>query len=171
MSFPARLPAKRGLSLGFGALAVSLGCSSFSAQGGTAGLGGAWQSAGGAEAGGTSAGGTSGASSGGAGAPGANQGGNGAAGKPVGSGSADAGNAGESSAGDDSGAANAAGMSSGGASGSVGAGGHGGQRACDLGECFVANRCLDQCGGKIVYVGCCECDPPSVNQNTCAGGR
>lgn len=41
--------------------------------------------------------------------------------------------------------------------------------AGDFVQCFVANTCLDQCGGSVVYTGCCECEPPSVNQLTCTG--
>ncbi|HEY4102854.1 MAG TPA: hypothetical protein VGM44_03150 [Polyangiaceae bacterium] len=36
-------------------------------------------------------------------------------------------------------------------------------------ECLVANTCLDHCGGAVVYTGCCECVPPAVNKNSCAG--
>jgi hypothetical protein len=61
----------------------------------------------------------------------------------------------------------AGGAQVGGTSGSLGIAGYGGRRACDLQECFVANTCLDKCGGKVVYTGCCACVPPSVNQLTC----
>ena len=43
--------------------------------------------------------------------------------------------------------------------------------SCDVGECFVANTCLDRCGGTVVYTGCCECVPPAVNQHSCASGN
>ena len=49
--------------------------------------------------------------------------------------------------------------------------GNGGSTSgCEVGECFVANTCLNQCGGAIVYVGCCECVAPAVNRNVCAPG-
>jgi hypothetical protein len=51
--------------------------------------------------------------------------------------------------------------------GGGGAPGHGGGRSCDSVQCLVANICLDKCGGSVVYTGCCECEPPSVNQRTC----
>ena len=58
----------------------------------------------------------------------------------------------------------------GGVLGSSGAVGHGGKDAsCELQECFVANICLDKCGGKVVSSGCCPCEPPSVNKLTCPG--
>lgn len=54
--------------------------------------------------------------------------------------------------------------------GSSGATGHGGGAwSCETGECFAANTCLDKCGGSVLYIGCCECEPPSVNQFTCTG--
>ncbi|HET7543528.1 MAG TPA: hypothetical protein VFK05_26830 [Polyangiaceae bacterium] len=60
--------------------------------------------------------------------------------------------------------------SSGGTPGSSGAPAHGGQNGtCEIMECFVANTCLDKCGGSVVYVGCCACEPPSVNDFTCTG--
>jgi hypothetical protein len=154
MSFLPRLPAKRSVYLGFVGLAACVGCSSSAADGGASGIAG-------------SASGIAGSASGIAGS--APSGGGNAGGLPLGG---EAGNAGERSAGDDSGGASSAGVSGGGASGTATAGGHGGQGpACDFGECFVANTCLDQCGGKAVYVGCCECDPPSVNQNSCVNGH
>ncbi len=57
----------------------------------------------------------------------------------------------------------------GGTSTSGGGGSAGGAGACAVTECFVANTCLDKCGGSVVYTGCCECVPPAVNQNTCGG--
>ena len=56
-----------------------------------------------------------------------------------------------------------------GAGGVIGSGGAGG--ACQIAECFVANNCLAQCGGKIVYTGCCPCVPPAVDQKTCASSQ
>jgi len=82
----------------------------------------------------------------------------------AGANSAGAGNTGESgSAGTAAGAGNLAGSA---------ATGHGGNGpSCDLIECFVANTCLDQCGGNVVYTGCCACEPPAVNQFTCSGTK
>jgi hypothetical protein len=37
----------------------------------------------------------------------------------------------------------------------------------DCGECFVAEQCLDHCGGTVVYLGCCACVAPAVNKNSC----
>ena len=62
-------------------------------------------------------------------------------------------------------AAGGAGAVGGGGSGS----GHGGKGTCEIMECFVANTCVDKCGGNVVYTGCCACEPPSVNKLTCAG--
>ena len=62
------------------------------------------------------------------------------------------------------GGAHSAGAHSGGATGYAGK-----ASICDLVECFVANTCLNKCGGSVVYTGCCACEPPSVNRLTCMG--
>jgi len=72
--------------------------------------------------------------------------------------------AGGASAGGTSGAGT--GASPGGA-GATALGGKSG--SCEVMECFVANTCLDKCGGSVVYIGCCSCEPPSVNKLTCSG--
>ncbi len=56
-----------------------------------------------------------------------------------------------------------------GTSGSPGGAGKG--NACDQQECFVANTCLDHCGGSVVYTGCCACVSPAVDANSCAADK
>ncbi|MET0794365.1 MAG: hypothetical protein ABW061_22775 [Polyangiaceae bacterium] len=48
----------------------------------------------------------------------------------------------------------------------------GGAPSCDQVECFRANVCLDQCGGKVLYSGCCACGEGTVEELSCgaAGG-
>jgi hypothetical protein len=56
-----------------------------------------------------------------------------------------------------------AGAGSGGTSSSAGA------PSCNIGECLRANVCLDKCGGKVVYTGCCSCAANTVEQTRCMG--
>ena len=69
-------------------------------------------------------------------------------------------------------------MGSGGTTASAGLGGtiggaagtSGSASGCATSECFRANVCLDECGGKVVYTGCCACAPPLVEELTCSTG-
>jgi hypothetical protein len=74
---------------------------------------------------------------------------------------------GASAGGRGGGGAQAGGATSGGTS--AGGANTGGANACTISECFVANTCLDKCGGTVVYAGCCDCVAPAVSQNTCGG--
>lgn len=182
---------ERRLCLGLAALSVCFGCgSSFSAnEGGSAGatgVSGASTRAGSANSGGAPAGGTasSGAPSGGVADGGGFGGGHaGSSGSPMGRSGAPNGGAGGAQAGAGgkpgaqagaggvpTGVGGKPGAGAGGTSGSSGAIGHGGKPAvCAIPECLVANTCLDKCGGAVVYTGCCQCEPPSVNKLTCPG--
>lgn len=76
-----------------------------------------------------------------------------------------------------------AGTTSGGGHSAAGTAGDGGSRAgsgrggggatCDIGECIRANVCLERCGGKVVYMGCCPCAADTVEQTMCtsSGGQ
>jgi len=77
------------------------------------------------------------------------------------SGGTNGGVAGAGSGGSSSGGSNSGGTSS------------GGVPSCNIGECVRANVCLDKCGGKVVYTGCCSCSANTVEQTTCmsAGGQ
>lgn len=66
-----------------------------------------------------------------------------------------------------------AGTSSGGTGGSGTSGGgtsSGGKASCEIAECLRANVCLDKCGGKVVYTGCCACTTGTVEQDSCQSG-
>ena len=76
------------------------------------------------------------------------------------------------------GAAPNGGAGSGGRSGNGGRGGSGGNSGgaasrCEIIECFRANVCLDNCGGKVVSSGCCPCSEGTVEELSCeaAGGQ
>jgi hypothetical protein len=147
---------KRCVSLGFAALALCLGCSSSS---GSRGAGGATSEDAGAPSDDSGAG-QGGASQGGASQGGASQGGASQGGASQGG----ANQGGASQGGASQGGASQGGANQGGANNDKG----GRSSTCDIGECLVANTCLDQCGGKVVYVGCCACVPPAVDQHSCA---
>jgi hypothetical protein len=183
MSFARSRSTKRCFCLGLAVSSVSLGCSArFSATengtgdtsvGGSAGLESrAGAASGGQHEGGTNTGGANGGTGpGAAGDSGDSAGGRSTGGRNAGgrsaTGGVGGGFAGKSGAG--GAPAGPAGAPGGGSSGSSASAGRGGSRPCDLQECFVANTCLDKCGGKVVYTGCCACVPPSVNQITCTG--
>ena len=57
--------------------------------------------------------------------------------------------------------------SAGGTTGTAGKSGTGGGPACEINECLRANVCLDKCGGKVVYTGCCACEAPTVDELSC----
>lgn len=157
---------ERGFCLGLVGLCVCLGCSSeFSANGGGAGNASTGGNASG-DGGHLHSGGR--ANEGGASAASAGEGPNGGRANAH-AGSAGAGIGGAASGGSQ-GDLGGAGPHGGRSSGGAGTTGHGGKNgACEITECFVANTCLDKCGGSVVYTGCCACEPPSVNQLTCPG--
>jgi hypothetical protein len=131
---------------------------------------------------------SAGSNSAGDGASGASTGGSNSAGQSAGgSGGTSAGNGGAGGSIGGSGNAGKGGTASGGTMGNAGHAGHGGASAgnagCSMvvaqaaagakgtmcGECLIANQCVDQCGGTLVYTGCCACPPCSVNKLTCTG--
>ncbi|MES1182765.1 MAG: hypothetical protein ABUL60_03065, partial [Myxococcales bacterium] len=79
----------------------------------------------------------------------------------------------QSSAGVSSGGTANGGMATGGTASNAGTanGGtaSGGGPNCNTGECIRANVCLDQCGGNVVYTGCCACPKNTVEELTCNG--
>jgi hypothetical protein len=158
---------ERGFRLGLAGLFACLSCSG--TEVGAGGNGGASGN------GGTSVAGTAPATAGSATA-GQSAGGSATAGQGA-SGSATAGQ----SAGGSATAGQSAGGSSAGLGGNTGVGGAGAgiagsdtasnagkSGACEIMECFAANFCLDKCGGNVVYVGCCSCEPPLVDSITCS---
>jgi hypothetical protein len=58
---------------------------------------------------------------------------------------------------------------SGGTTSSAGSSGTGGVD-CNHGECFAPHVCLSECGGEVVYTGCCACSTSAVDQITCGAG-
>ena len=90
--------------------------------------------------------------------------------------SGNANSAGQATAGVSShgGSANGGAASNPGGSGGRNSGGKaGGGSDCENIECFRANVCLDRCGGKVVYSGCCACGEGTVEELSCmtSGGR
>jgi len=86
-----------------------------------------------------------------------------------------AGHAGQATAGDSStgGSGNAGAASNGGSAGLNSGGKAGGGSGCENSECFRANVCLDRCGGKVLYTGCCACGEGTVEELSCmtSGGQ
>ena len=71
-----------------------------------------------------------------------------------------------SSGGTGSGGTAAGGTTNGGSAGSGGA-------SCEAGLCVRPNTCLSECGGDVVYTGCCQCEAGTVEQLSCSanGGQ
>lgn len=68
-------------------------------------------------------------------------------------------------------AAGGGGAGGGGAGGeTTGGGGTGGAPTCDIPECDVAINCLSECGGMLVTLSCCPCEPPLVDAASCLAG-
>jgi len=44
---------------------------------------------------------------------------------------------------------------------------NGGPGGSNCGECFAANQCVAECGGAVVYSGCCGCPSGTKNALTC----
>jgi hypothetical protein len=76
------------------------------------------------------------------------------------------GSAGNTAAAGHAGSMSTAGTSVGGTTSGGGKTGSGGA-SCDVPECLRANVCLDECGGKVIYSGCCACVAPAVEQSSC----
>ena len=155
---------KRRIRPGLAVLFVCFGCSAGFSASDDAGAGG--NASGGAGHAGTNGAGTH---AGATHAAGSNAAGASVAGADANGGSAtgEAGEAGVSGAPSGAGGAASAGTAGRGTAGAAAHGGKGGD--CELMECFVANTCLDKCGGKVMYTGCCACEPTWVNKFTCTG--
>jgi len=72
-----------------------------------------------------------------------------------------------------SGGSSDGGSGNGGSAGLNGSGKAGAGSSCEISECLRANVCLDRCGGKVLYSGCCACAEGTVEELSCmtTGGQ